>query len=69
MSGEEKEIKPEPRLFEILLERYHLTAERTVFTDDSPPNVETALKLGFQAIRFETPEKLEQALREKGCRL
>lgn len=66
MSGEEKEIKPEPRLFEILLERYGLTPEKTVFTDDSPLNIEAALQQGFQAIRFETPEKLEKALKEKG---
>ena len=66
MSGVEKEIKPEPRLFEILIERYRLTPEETVFTDDSLPNIKTAEKLGFQAIHFETPEKLEQSLKEKG---
>jgi len=66
ISGDEKEIKPEPRLFEILIERYHLTPEKTVFTDDSLPNIRTAEKLGFQAIHFETPEKLEQSLKEKG---
>ena len=69
MSGEEKEIKPEPRLFEILIERYRLTPEKTVFTDDSQPNVEAALKLGFQAIRFETPEKLKEELLGKGVLL
>ncbi|MBR1944692.1 MAG: HAD family phosphatase [Alphaproteobacteria bacterium] len=66
ISGVEKEAKPEPRLFEILTERYHLTPEKTVFTDDSAANIKTAESLGFQAIRFETPEKLEQALKEKG---
>lgn len=66
ISGVEKEIKPEPRLFEILIERYHLTPEKTVFTDDSAANVKTAETLGFQAVRFETPEKLERALKEKG---
>ncbi|MBR1778676.1 MAG: HAD family phosphatase [Alphaproteobacteria bacterium] len=66
VSGVEKEIKPEPRLFEILIDRYHLTPEKTVFTDDSWANIQTAEKLGFQAVLFETPEKLEQALRAKG---
>ncbi|MBO4520751.1 MAG: HAD family phosphatase [Alphaproteobacteria bacterium] len=66
MSGVEKEIKPEPRLFEILIERYRLTPEETLFTDDSLPNIRTAETLGFQAIHFETPEKLEQAMKEKG---
>lgn len=66
ISGVEKEIKPEPRLFEILIERYHLTPQKTLFTDDSPANIQTAEKLGFQTIHFETPEKLERALKEKG---
>ena len=66
MSGVEKEIKPEPRLFEILIERYRLTPEKTVFTDDSLPNIKTAEKLGFQTIHFETPEKLGQSLKEMG---
>lgn len=66
VSGEEKEAKPEQRLFEILIERYGLTPEKTVFTDDSAPNIETAKKLGFQAIQFESPEKLRAALVEKG---
>ena len=66
VSGVEKEAKPEPRLFEILMERYRLIPEKTVFTDDSAANIQTAERLGFQTIRFETPEKLEQALKEKG---
>ena len=66
ISGVEKEIKPEPRLFEILIKRCHLDPAKTVFTDDSLPNIKTAEKLGFQTIRFESPEKLEEALREKG---
>lgn len=66
VSGVEKECKPEPKLFEILIRRYGLNPEKTVFTDDSLPNIETAKRLGFQAIRFETPEKLEEELRARG---
>ena len=69
ISGVEKEIKPEPRLFEILIERYGLNPEKTIFTDDSLPNIKTAEKMGFQAIRFENPEKLEEALRKKNVNL
>ncbi len=66
ISGVEKEIKPEPQLFEILIRRYGLDPEKTVFTDDSLPNIETAKRLGFQAIHFETPEKLKKELQNRG---
>ena len=66
VSGVEKEVKPEPRLFEILLERYGLNANECVFIDDSLPNVETAKKLGFTALRFTTPDKLVADLKAAG---
>ncbi len=52
VSGEEKVIKPDPRIFCILLERYGLKAEESVFIDDNPDNAEAAQALGFRAIRF-----------------
>ena len=66
VSGVEKEVKPDPRLFEILLERYGLNANECVFIDDSLPNVETAKKLGFTAFRFTTPDKLVADLKAAG---
>lgn len=66
VSGVEKEVKPEPRIFEILLERYGLNANECVFIDDSLPNVETAKKLGFTAIRFTTTDKLIADLKAAG---
>ena len=35
VSGEEKVIKPDPKIYRILLERYNLTAENTLFIDDN----------------------------------
>lgn len=66
VSGVEKEVKPEPRLFEILLERYGLNANECVFIDDSLPNVETAKKLGFTAFRFTTHDRLVADLKAAG---
>lgn len=66
VSGVEKESKPDPELFEILIRRYGLTPEKTIFTDDSLPNIETAKRLGFQAIHFESPEKLKEELLARG---
>ena len=53
VSGEEKVIKPDPKIYRILLERYNLTAENTLFIDDNSANIETAKQLGFQTIVFD----------------
>lgn len=58
VSGEEKIIKPDPEIFKILLERYNLTAEDTLFIDDSPANIEAARRLGFRTILFDDIEKV-----------
>ena len=53
VSGEEKIIKPDERIFRILLDRYGLQADECIFIDDSPANVKAARKGGFQAILFD----------------
>ena len=62
VSGREKVIKPDPRIFEILLERYGLSARESVFIDDNQRNVEVACRLSMTGIRFETPQKLSEQL-------
>ncbi|MEO7312745.1 MAG: HAD family phosphatase [Chitinophagaceae bacterium] len=62
VSGEEKLIKPDPRLFQILLDRYQLVAANSVFIDDNIKNVKAAETLGFHAIHFQSPEQLEATL-------
>lgn len=69
VSGIEKEIKPDKRIFEILIERYGITPEKTVFIDDSKPNIETAKRLGFRAVHFEKPENLRESLKALGVSL
>jgi 2-haloacid dehalogenase len=64
VSGEEKLIKPDPAIFELLLSRYGLKAEETVFIDDGPANVETAQHLGFKAIHFDNIGNVTRQLRE-----
>ena len=53
VSGQEKLIKPDPRIFRILLERYGLNAGECIFIDDSPANIETAARLGFNTVLFD----------------
>lgn len=52
ISGVEKHMKPDPRIFELLLDRHGLQAERSFFIDDSPPNIETAKGLGLHTHEF-----------------
>lgn len=63
VSGEEQVVKPNPAIYQICLERAGLRAERTVFIDDSPKNVEGARAVGMHAIHFTSPSDLREALR------
>ena len=64
LSGQVKMIKPEPEIFQYLLERIPEAAEECLFVDDSLPNVEAAKKLGFQTVHFKSAEELEEKLKE-----
>ncbi len=54
-------LKPDEQIYRILLDRYGLVPEECVFLDDTPENIETARRLGFAGIVFES---LPQALKE-----
>lgn len=62
VSGTEKLIKPDKRIFQLLLDRYMIKAEESLFIDDNIHNVNAARELGFYAIHFENPAQLETAL-------
>ena len=66
VSGEVKLIKPDPRIYAVLLERIGRKPEECLFVDDSLVNITTADQLGFNAIHFQSPEKLEGELRSLG---
>jgi len=69
VSGREKLLKPDPRIFRLLCDRYGLAAEDCFFIDDSRPNIESARRMGMQAHWFEDPERLRAALKEAGLPL
>jgi 2-haloacid dehalogenase len=52
ISGVERQIKPEPAIFRLLLERRRLKADQCVFIDDSADNIATAQELGFKTVHF-----------------
>jgi 2-haloacid dehalogenase len=66
ISGLEGVVKPDRKIFEILLSRYELEPRRTVFVDDQPANVAAAAELGLAAVRFTTPAQLRYELQALG---
>lgn len=50
VSYREKLIKPDPRIYQTLLERYGLKANECIFLDDNRANVEAARALGIYGI-------------------
>ncbi len=62
VSGEERITKPDPAIFQLLLDRFGLDPTATVFVDDSEANVAAARRLGFDAIRFTGHEELRREL-------
>lgn len=66
VSGAEKLIKPDPKIYRLLLERYGLKAASCLFIDDVPKNVEGARAVGMQAVQFTSPAQLADDLRQRG---
>lgn len=58
VSGAEGLVKPDARLFRVLLDRYHLQAEECVFVDDNSDNVAAANALGMKGIVFTGADSL-----------
>ena len=67
VSCEEHTVKPEPRIYEILLSRYGLDPGETLFIDDRPANLTAAQRLGIhtQLFDYHDPEATCEALRRQ----
>jgi epoxide hydrolase-like predicted phosphatase len=49
--------KPDPRIYELALERLHVQPAEAIFIDDVPGNIEAAQAIGMAGIRFENTEQ------------
>ncbi len=65
VSGFEGVAKPDPRIYQLLLERFSLSPSDTVFIDDMPKNVSAAKDFEFDAIHFVNPDDLRQQLQSR----
>lgn len=66
VSGTEKLIKPDPEIWTVLLNRYKIIAEESVFINDNAKNIEVAKSLGFICVHVQEATDLEKELRELG---
>ncbi len=66
VSGEEKLIKPDAKIWQVLLERYQIRAEDSVFIDDNPQNIAMAKTLGFHTIHIQDNTDLASELNALG---
>ena len=66
ISGDEGIIKPDPAIYELLLDRFSLTARRTVFIDDRVENIQAARAAGLVGIHFHSAPQLRSELVERG---
>lgn len=62
VSGEERIIKPDKEIYDMLVQRTGLDPTTTVFIDDSRPNVFAAEELGFTGIEFRNAGQLREEL-------
>jgi 2-haloacid dehalogenase len=62
VSGEEKMRKPFPEFYQLILDRFQLTPEETLFIDDNTRNAEAAEAMGLKTIIFKSPFQLKEDL-------
>jgi 2-haloacid dehalogenase len=65
VSGEEMTRKPFRDIYEIILNRFNLEPETTLFIDDNLKNILSAKELGIHCIHFKSPENLREELFKK----
>jgi len=66
VSYQEKLLKPEKEIYEVLLQRYDLIPDETVFIDDIRENIEGAVQLGIHGIVFENVNQTRSILLSLG---
>ncbi len=69
ISGVDGVAKPESAAFQLALTRTGWEPARTVFIDDSLPNVAAAASLGMHSVHFASPAQCREELRALGVRV
>lgn len=62
VSSEEECAKPDPRIYQRLLERLKITPEDAFMIDDNPVNIQGAVNVGMKGLVFESNDQLRETL-------
>lgn len=58
--------KPDPKIFQMLLEQLHMAPQEVLFIDNNKDAVETAKKMGMDAIIFKNAPQITKELKNRG---
>lgn len=64
VSGEENTRKPHKEIYELIVNRFSLNTDETIFIDDNLRNILAAEEFGIRSIHFKSPELLKSSLEE-----
>ncbi|MBG56187.1 MAG: HAD family hydrolase [Deltaproteobacteria bacterium] len=62
ISGEVGIVKPDLEIYKLLIKRYGLNPQKTVFIDDKDENIKAAKLVGIYGIQFQNASKLRKDL-------
>jgi 2-haloacid dehalogenase len=66
VSGLERLVKPDPRIYRLFCDRYGLAPESCVFVDDNLANVVAARSVGMHAVHFTSGKELRKEFKALG---
>lgn len=66
VSGDEKMIKPQREIYDLMCTRYDINPSTAVFIDDSLKNITGCESYGIKGIHFKSGEQLRKELEEMG---
>lgn len=66
LSYQDLVIKPEPEIYQLLINRYHLVPSECVFLDDLQQNLDGAAKFGIHTILFKNQADAIEELKKLG---
>ena len=66
ISSEEHLIKPDPRIYQCLIDRYELQPSESIFVDDKQKNVDAAKACGMGGLLFTNADQLRSDLQQLG---
>ena len=59
-------IKPDPKIYEYILDTYDINPKEAVFIDDNPANIEAAKKFGINTVLFKDKGSADEELHRLG---